>query len=1176
MNPEEANRGDDLFSSLLAAYDEALAQGNNAEPPAPPPPELEPRLQRARELLDRLEREWPRAAPVEALSAPPPAAPPGGAQLGRFHIRKELGRGGCGVVFLAFDPVLRREVALKVPRPEVLVSPALRSRFLREAQAAAGLDHPYLVSVYEAEEIGPVCYIASAYCDGPTLANWLKSHAGPVPADKAAMLIAALAEGIAHAHDRGILHRDLKPSNVLLSPKSAGRSPKSEIRNSKSENADPKSHPKASEEGAQAGANDLEAQPGDAGSDFGFQVSDSSQGRPASADAGSENSDFSNSDFPDSGLPFVPRVTDFGLAKVMETDRVGSAPGCETRSGAIIGTPQYMPPEQAEGRLEEFGPQVDVYSLGAILYELLTSQVPFPGKTDVEILRRIVSDEVVPPRRLRRDTPRDLETICLKCLEKDPKKRYQTAGALRRDLGRFLEKRPIEARRTPAWERALKWARRRPATAITGAIGGLALLGLVIGYPLHLIVRELDQRNIQSLRERATLQVQELIRLHDRETLVRRQQYDMELLRVQKDWADHYGPHMLRTLNTYRPRVAREEMRGFAWYYWWRQCQSEYFWLIGHTGKINGVAIDPRGTLIATASNDHSVKLWDAITGQLLATLAHPATVACLAFSHDGATLASGCEDHLVRLWDVAGRSQRFVLEGHEGAVRSVAFAPEGSLLASAGADGTVRLWDTDSARLQAMGKYATGLGALAFARDGMTLAAGAEDHAVLLWDVKPLRMRSTLHGHLGPVVGLAFSPDSKLLASVGGGSARLWDAEAAQARGEMPWSAEPRSIDFAPDGNTLLVAGYPVNDRVRTGVAKLFHVADRQVVASFQWDKGALHSAAFTPDGRGIALGGETGVVNLWRPTPPAEPVFARHHADVRSLAFDPAGPLLATAGSDKVIKFWNLADGQLQMSLRGHEALVSCITFAPDGKLLASGSFDNTVRLWDVSTGQEVAKLEGHGLDQPDRRGIHCLAISPNNQVLATAGKDFVLMLWNLNTRKVQAALRGHRAPVRAVAFSPDNTKVASASQDGTVRVWAVQPARPIQMLPVEAGEVWSVAFSHDGKTLAAGTSDGTIQLWDAITMQRRAQAPGHIDRVRALAFSPDHLSMASGSDDHTVRVWDPMTSQEVLTLRCGSQRIAAVAFSPDGRSLAAAGHDGSIQLWHGATDEEANPKK
>ena len=181
MNPEDADRGDELFSSLLAAYDEALAEGSTSEPSVSLPPDLSPRLQRAQEFLARLEREWPRAAPVAAESTPFPSTSPG-EKFGRFQIRKELGRGGCGVVFLAFDPVLRREIALKLPLPAVLISPALRQRFLREAQAAAGLDHPNLVSVYEADEIPPICYIASTYCEGPTLAAWLKNHPGPVPA----------------------------------------------------------------------------------------------------------------------------------------------------------------------------------------------------------------------------------------------------------------------------------------------------------------------------------------------------------------------------------------------------------------------------------------------------------------------------------------------------------------------------------------------------------------------------------------------------------------------------------------------------------------------------------------------------------------------------------------------------------------------------------------------------------------------------------------------------------------------------------------------------------------------------------------------------------------------------------------------------------------------------------
>jgi tetratricopeptide (TPR) repeat protein len=328
------------------------------------------------------------------------------AVLGRFELRRELGRGGFGVVYLAYDPALGREVALKVPRLEAALTSDLRDRFRTEARAAAGLDHPNLVPVYEVGEVGPVCYLVSAYCPGASLADWLRRRADPVPFRLAAGLAAKLAEAVEHAHAHGVLHRDLKPANVLLET------------------------------------------PED-----------------------SEATD---------GLGFVPRVTDFGLAKLMDP----AGPAGPTRTGAVLGTPAYMAPEQAGGKARAVGPAADVYSLGAILYELLTGRPPFVGESDLDTLHQVRSAEAVSPSRLRPRVPRDLETICLKCLEKDSARRYPTAAALAGDLNRFLAGQSVRARPVGRPERAWRYCCRRPLVAsLTAALivaVGSGLVGLTL------------------------------------------------------------------------------------------------------------------------------------------------------------------------------------------------------------------------------------------------------------------------------------------------------------------------------------------------------------------------------------------------------------------------------------------------------------------------------------------------------------------------------------------------------------------------------------------------------------------------------------------------------------------------------------------------------------------------
>jgi tetratricopeptide (TPR) repeat protein len=429
MNGDEREAAEEQMLEMLAACDEALAGGmppavTGAETPA----ELRPRLERGLACIQLLREALadPAATAPLAVGTPETSSDPLQIrEIGRFQIRHELGHGSCGIVFLAFDPQLRREVALKVPRGDALVSPQLRERLLREARAAAGLNHPNLVTVHEAGEIGPVCYIASEYCPGVSLAAWLKQAGEPVPFREAAALTAALADAVEHAHSRGIVHRDLKPANVLLQKESPPRYDEHK------------------------GEDKEEPQPSPVPSLCFLRLC---------------------------GESFLPKITDFGLAKLLDADETG-----HTQSGAILGTPSYMAPEQASGKAKNVGPAADVYALGAILFELLTGRPPFRGESTLDTLEQVRSREPLPPRRLRPRTPRDLQTICLKCLEKEPGRRYRGAAALADDLRRFLANRPIQARPRGPAGRVLQWARRQPVVAGLTAVLLAAAVTLVAG-----------------------------------------------------------------------------------------------------------------------------------------------------------------------------------------------------------------------------------------------------------------------------------------------------------------------------------------------------------------------------------------------------------------------------------------------------------------------------------------------------------------------------------------------------------------------------------------------------------------------------------------------------------------------------------------------------------------------
>jgi tetratricopeptide (TPR) repeat protein len=415
MSGNELDPSDEQYELLLADCDEVLAIGQSTVlPTIETPAELRPGMERDLECI-KLLRQWgARAAPTsEAKTAT--ALP---AQFGRFEIRRELGRGGFGVVFLAFDTKLRREVALKVPRADALVTPELRARFHQEARAASGLDHINLVQVYEAGEIGVFSYIAYAFCPGVTLTQWLEQWNKPVACTDAAALLVKLAEAVQHAHNRGVLHRDLKPDNILMTGLPEGSSVDGSVKITKLRST-------------------------------------------------------------------IPKITDFGLAKILPGESSAGGQEVPTVSGAIVGTPNYMSPEQAAGNNRDITTAVDVHALGAILYKVLTGRPPFQGLTQLETLEQVRMQEPTPPRRLCSTIDKDLDTICRKCLQKDPNQRYANAQALAEDLHRYLAGKPILARPVSLGERIRKWAKRRPSAAALIGVSVLALLTLAAGGVWH-------------------------------------------------------------------------------------------------------------------------------------------------------------------------------------------------------------------------------------------------------------------------------------------------------------------------------------------------------------------------------------------------------------------------------------------------------------------------------------------------------------------------------------------------------------------------------------------------------------------------------------------------------------------------------------------------------------------
>ncbi len=1047
-----------------------------------------------------------------------------------YEILELLGRGGMGVVYKARQLDLDRLVAIKMILAGEFASPETVARFRSEARAVAQLQHPNLVQIFDVGEFNGRLFLTFEYVEGGSLEKRLNGV--PQLPKPSAKLLKELSHATQFAHNRSIVHRDLKPSNVLLATSVSG-----------STNPDSPLAGDSIRLATEAATDELLPNYAASGS-VGFVP----RASEASADFGQ------------------PKIADFGLAKDLNEE------GSHTRTGAILGSPCYMAPEQASGVTDRIGPACDVYALGSILYEMLTGRPPFRAHTVADTLDQVRHQEPIPPRRLLPSIPRDLETICLKCLQKDPTQRYESAGALADDLDRYLRDEPVLARPVSRTERSYRWCRRHPLVALL-----LALLALVTSGGMTGIIwqwkeanqqREFAELNAGQFRSQRDTARQQQVRAETNQARAERSAYFHRIGQAQGEWESNQAGRAVQRLDE-----CPSELRGWEWNYLRTVCQSELLTLKGHTDEA-----------------------W------------------CVDFSADGKTIISGSgvfawkRPGEIMIWDGDTGQQKKVLKGHDGPILDIDSSADGSRFATCSSGfedsgpGRIKIWTGEGQLLHTLPDPGTGAFAIALSRDGRLLASGGFAPQVLLWNAETGTLLKTLSGHTSNIFGMQFSPDGRSLASVGNdGTVRVWSVGTGQPASEpLTGFGNLRKVIYSPDGRYLAFSSHS-NDLY---IADLSQPAE--VPKHYLCPCGIISALSYSAEGRRLAVSSFDGNVLILDPLTGRElRRMHTHDGAVNGVSFGDHGRRLVTVGMDRLVKVWdgwtdgnahetNLSqaskrgnffqmavspDGQklllpngmnrfannsgtselliwdlnqrrIAQRLPGHTQWLTGVAISRDGAWYATSSADKTARVWNAATGKSVHELRGHA------DVVTCVDLSADSRTVVTGCRDGTARLWNRESGALVHELHGAKGRINRVSLQPSGETIAGAVEDGTILLWNTDDGTLKETLRGHLGAVTALAYSHHAKFLASGGDDQTVRIWNGPTGEMLHVLHGHTATVSDIAFSPDDRRLGSAAADHTVKLWEPQFGDEAFTLHL-TDKVMAMAFHPDGKRIYASHH-------------------
>lgn len=1002
--------------------------------------------------------------------------------VGRYRIIRRLGEGGMGVVYEAEQDHPRRKVALKLIRSGLAGRETIR-RFEREAQILGQLQHSCIAQVYDAGLAGVESaagnhdgqpFLAMELVPGESLARYVQRR--DLGLRQKLNLAAFVCDAVQYAHQRGIVHRDLKPANILVLEA------------------------------------DVESGTSSAGDVSTTSIATHGPGGPV----------------------LLPKILDFGVARLVGQD--SHLATTTTEVGQVLGTLSYMSPEQVTGDSRLVDTRSDIYSLGVILFELLTGKLPLeiPSHSIVAAGQVIQRDE---PRLLSSLDARlrgDVSTIVSKSLEKDVSRRYQSAGELAADIRRYLRDEPILARPPTAIYLLRKFARRHRPLVIGVCVALFAVLLGLVGMSWFAI-------ETTRARQFAEARAEEL----------RSELYASRIQQAQRI-VETDSPDSTRTLLA----DCDPALRGWEWERLeWLSDRSRASFK-AHDASGTNVQYSPDGTLLMSSGQDGAVRLWDAESLALVREFRFPKTRCWAQFSTDGRFIAAASHDGKVALLDVPTLAVRWERSFDQPRIESVAVDVSGQLLAVGWWERGVatEVWSIKDDALKFTLRQPAERGrTIRFSRDGTRLLVASLDGQVCVSSTDDGRLILNERGAKSVGYNAIFSPDESQIASIGD-DARLTIRDAlsgALITGFDTRKGLSQALAFHPDGKSIAVGSI---DRVVT----LFDLNDGARIDSLRGHESEVNSVDFHPNGKSVVSCDAAGIVKIWS----LDVIRSVHSETSRITAACPStdGKSVYFGGDNYGVARMRLDSGEVNKS-GGPMQHVEHLTASPDGQYVGVWASDGN---WDAPVGMNAV------LDR-NMRVLHSWPanfpwrpeFSPDSRAVLTRDDSGVVAVRSTESGAVLRTLANNDDEILCAAFASADDRIVTGHRSGKLGVWKTATGEWVFGFTAHSAPLEQITSSRADNHVVTWANGEALRIWDWRRGQLKASIP-NVGSVECLAIIPDGSRLATGSTDGTVRLWDLSTGRELLLVGRHRQRVSSVSFSADGRHLTSSGLDHMLRFW------------